>query len=90
MIDPTSRFWKVGDALSQLINVAFFPDHTNTTANESISGRSFRCGWVRLERIVNLLFFFDKDHCRNAYRRDIQRAEKILAADRAHDLFKRN
>lgn len=37
--DPTPRLVKIGDALSQLVNVIWpFWDHRDTTANESISG----------------------------------------------------
>lgn len=45
MIDNTPRWTKIGDALSQLLNVALLPRHKETTANESISGRAHRCGW---------------------------------------------
>lgn len=44
MIDNTPRWIKIGDALSQLLNVALLPRHKETTANESISGRAHRCG----------------------------------------------
>jgi hypothetical protein len=78
MADQTPRFWKIGDALSQLANVALLPGHTSTTANESISGRSYRCGWTRAERLINWLFWFDPDHCRQAYRRDLERAARLI------------
>ena len=79
MIDRTPRLWKIGDALSQLANVALLRGHTETTANESISGRAYRCGWTRAERVINALFWFDPDHCRQAYRRDIERAARLIA-----------
>jgi hypothetical protein len=69
--DDTSRLWKVADAISQLLNVLLLPLHRETTANESISGRSYRCGWKRAERVINLLFWFDPDHCRQAHFRDV-------------------
>ncbi len=75
----TSRLYKIGDALSQLVNVALLPMHQETTANESISGRAYRRGWRRTEAVINWLFSpWEQDHCRNAYEADRLRAEMTL------------
>ncbi len=75
----TSRLYKIGDALSQLVNVALLPMHHETTANESISGRAYRCGWRRTEAVINWLFSpWETDHCRKAFEADRLRAEKTL------------
>lgn len=75
----TSRLYKVGDALSQLINVALLPRHGDTSANESVSGRAYRLGWTRVERLINWLFSpWERDHCRKAYEADRRRAEMTL------------
>lgn len=58
MIDNTPRWIKIGDALSQLFNVALLPRHKETTANESISGRAHRCGW-RAERWIDALSYLE-------------------------------
>lgn len=74
-----SRLLMICDALSQLANVALFPMSRNTSANESISGRAHRCGWLRTEAIINRLFsLWEQDHCRKAYEADRLRAEKTL------------
>ena len=79
MSDKTARLIKIGDALSQLINVALLPRHHETTANESISGRSYRCGWKRAQRVIDWLFSpFEKDHCRASYDADLRRAQDLL------------
>jgi len=79
MIDNTPRWIKIGDALSQLLNVALLPRHRETTANESISGRAHRCGW-RAERWIDALFSpWEKDHCRRAYQMDEIRATQLIA-----------
>ena len=79
----TPRLIKIGDAFSQLLNVTFLPNHDDTTANESISGRAHRRGWVRTERFIDWLFSpFEKDHCRLAYEADVRRAIKLLEAER--------
>ena len=70
------RLIKIGDALSQLANVAFLPSHRETTANESISGRAHRCGWW-VERFIDWLFRpWERDHCRKAHEKDIERARQ--------------
>ena len=79
--DDTPRIGKVGDALSQLANVAFLPRHRETTANESISGRAHRMGW-RVERWIDALFFWQPHHCRTAYAHDLERARNFKAQHR--------
>lgn len=69
---------RVGDATSQLVNVAvFFGDN----ANESVSGRSHRLkdkhkAWSWMNASIN--FVFDDDHCERAYNNDVARAAKTL------------
>lgn len=79
MIDTTPRIVKVLDALSQLINVALLPNHLETHANESISGRSHRNQW-RFRHVINALFFWQDDHCRLAHLKDIERAKQTIMA----------
>lgn len=81
MIDPTPRIVKIGDALSQLVQVAWpFWDHRTSNANESISGRCYReRRWFR--HVVDALFFWQRSprHCERAYMSDVTRAERLLA-----------
>lgn len=76
-MDNTSRLVKIGDALSQLLNVALFPKHKDTDANESVSGRAYRKGWG-IRHVINLLFFWQEDHCRSAYFNDLERARRLV------------
>ena len=69
---------RVGDATSQLINVAILG---GDNANESVSGRSHRLkdvskpwGWVN----ASIDYLFDEDHCERAYVNDVARAKKTL------------
>lgn len=74
-----SRLLKIGDALSQLVNVAFLPNHKDTNANESVSGRAYRKGWAKTVKVIDFVFsFYEKDHCRLSYEADIDRAKKLL------------
>jgi hypothetical protein len=80
-----SYFIRVGDALSQLLNVTFIPG--DTTPNESISGRAHRRGWKRTEKFIDWLFsLLEKDHCRLAYENDVRRAEALVEYDRQRKL----
>jgi len=71
------RLLNIGDALSQLVQVAVCPRPHDTTANESLSGRSYREGW-RTRLVIDALFFWDAGHCRQAVLRDRARAREYL------------
>jgi hypothetical protein len=77
-------FVRVGDALSQLVNVTLlFGD----SANESISGRAYRQRneyqrWCFAYKMINALFFFQDDHCRESYEADVLRAIRLLERNR--------
>ena len=71
----------VGDALSQLANVAiFFGDN----ANEGVSGRSWRLRnkyafWGIMKTVVDWLASpFEADHCEASHRADVARAARLL------------
>jgi len=85
MQDPTPRYIKIGDALSQLGNVLNpLWDHRDTTPNESISGRSYRSGWTGMVRFID--FLLGEGHCEEAFLRDIERAHRLLTRYPFRDL----
>lgn len=56
-------------------------------ADETLSSRAHRqrhkTRWAIMEKIINLLFFFQPDHCRVAYEAEITRRQTFpLPADR--------
>ena len=73
------RLLNIGDALSQLMQVTFAPRAQDTSANESLSGRSYREGWWT-QRVIDAIFFWEPDHCRLAAIRDRKRAIEYLIA----------
>ena len=83
MRDETPRIIKIGDAVSQLLNVTFLPRHQMTTANESLSGRAHRERW-RIECWIDALFFWQRNprHCERAYLSDVERAIAFKAQHR--------
>jgi hypothetical protein len=76
MRDETWRIVKIGSALSQLINVALFPHHVETTPNESVSGRAYRQS-LAIEQWIDAVFFWQSNpkHCERAYLSDLERAK---------------
>lgn len=79
MNDVTPSYIKIGDALSQLFNVLLLPRHKYTNANESISGRAYRCKWKYTEKFINTICHpFEKDHCRKAFESDLKRAKMLI------------
>ena len=71
----------VGDAISQLLNVALF---LGGNPNESISGRAYRCQydlkWSLARMVIDAIFYpFESHHCRKAYISDLNRASDLIA-----------
>lgn len=74
MTEYLKRVWS---ALSQLINVVLLMGEPN----ESISGRCYREPWPRAMAIINALFFWQVNHCRSAYTKDLEWAKNYLQQD---------
>ena len=87
--DALHSFWHhfvqwvltVGDALSQLANVAiFFGDN----ANEGVSGRSWRLRdkyrfWGIMKVVIDKCASpFEEDHCEASHKADVARAARLL------------
>lgn len=68
-----NRLVRIGDALSQLLNVALLNGHPN----ESLSGRAWRTKSVWY-KVIDAIFWFDENHCSNAHYNDVQYARKLL------------
>ena len=68
-----TRLIRVGDAISQLFNVALFNGHPN----ESMSGRAWRTQ-SKWHKLIDAIFFFDPNHCKVAHENDIAYAKELL------------
>lgn len=73
MVPRSNWFVRVGDMVSQGVNVFFF----NGEANDSVSVRSHRESWA-IERTINKIIFWEPDHCKAAHEKDLDRAEQAL------------
>ena len=70
----------IGDALSQLANVTFLPNSSDTTANESISGRAYRKDWKYTQKVLDFIFSpIESEHCKKSYNADLQRAKNFIS-----------
>lgn len=73
-------FIRIGDCLSQLLNVAVF---FGQNPNESLSGRAYKMHktswpWLVLYQAINTLFIWQDNHCRESYGADLVRARDLL------------
>jgi hypothetical protein len=66
-------FIKIGDATSQLANVILLNGHPN----ESLSGRAWRTKSIWY-KVIDLILWFDKDHCKWAYLNDMAYAKEYI------------
>ena len=71
---------RVGDAVSQLLNVVFL---WSQNPNESISGRCYRMRhkkqWSIAMTVIDFLFSpIQAKHCEKAYDNDVLRASELL------------
>lgn len=64
---------KMGDALSQLLNVLLLNGHPN----ESLSGCAWRTKSVWY-KVIDTILWFDKDHCKTAYLNDLEYARNLI------------
>lgn len=59
---------------SRFLNAAVFGGSTHQT----LSARAFIEPWPRLRRFINALFFWQDNHCRIAWQREVENARKTL------------
>jgi hypothetical protein len=76
----TDRLGKLFVLLSQLLNVLLL----NGSPDETISGRCYRQGvllgdkrWKKARNVINVIFFWQDDHCRISHQKDVDFAETI-------------
>ena len=60
---------QIAIALDQLVNTIF-----GGWADETLSARLYRTR-SPFRKVIDLLFFFDKDHCHTSYLSEIKRAQ---------------
>jgi len=71
------RLKMIWSALSQLLNMMTAFDLDNTGPNESVSARAHRQG-LRIEPFINFMFFWQTNHCKQAYLSDVYDAYSLI------------
>jgi hypothetical protein len=69
----------IWSASSQWLNVVVLLGHPN----ESISGRAHREPWPTAKRIINKMFWWQRDHCKSAYTNDLKWAQAYIEQDKS-------
>jgi hypothetical protein len=54
----------------------------NGNPDETVSARAYRCDWETTEKIINIIFWFDPDHCANSHDRDKRFARAVIFGDK--------
>ena len=67
-------FHKLSILVSQAANALLL----NGNPDETVSARAYRCDWEKTEKVINLIFWFDPDHCANSHERDRKFARAVL------------
>lgn len=72
------NYWaRVGTIISQALNVILFNGHPD----ESLSARAYRSKNQTLIRFIDTVFFWEPNHCFNAFVTDVDRAQELLAGE---------
>ena len=62
-------YWRLMLALDQLFNVLLLNGNEDHTISGRVGYKALTTNawyWLVLEKIINTIFFFDKDHCRSS------------------------
>ena len=73
MSKERSRTWRILIAIDQLFNVAFLDGSEDHTISGHVGYMALTTGkkkWLVAEYIINKIFWFDRDHCRNSIELD--------------------
>ena len=63
---------------SQGINCLLLGGHHDQTVSARAHVNRHRFGWCVAYRIINLLFFWQENHCRESYQADVDFAKEVL------------
>lgn len=62
---------------SVFLNVLLGGHSAQTLCGRAYASRYTHKGWAVLYKVLNTVFFWDRDHCRGSYIGDIRRAQYI-------------
>lgn len=71
----STYFARLFNAASRYVNVLLL----SGDPTESISSRAWRSGWTRTVRVINACFWWQNNHCRGAYNKEVAAARAYIA-----------
>lgn len=66
--------------ISQGVNCLLLGGHHDQTVSARAYVNRHRCGWGIAYRIINVLFFWQDNHCRESHLADVEFAKEVLNA----------
>lgn len=70
--------WNLLEWGSQGLNAIFLAGNPNMTVSARCYMNSARPGWSVAYRVINKLFFWQENHCKQSYEEDVRFAKSIL------------
>lgn len=70
-------FLHVAVTMSQAGNAIFLAGHPDETISARCYKNRYCAGWEIGYRMINRLYFWQENHCRNSWLYDVQRAEEV-------------
>jgi hypothetical protein len=74
----TQQLLRIAAWASQTVNVWLLFGHHDQTVSARCYLNRYRPGWREAYRAINAVFFWQDDHCRASYMRDVEFAEEVL------------
>ena len=70
--------WNVAQWLSQGLNTVVFAGNPNMTFSARCYVNRDEKVWATVHKLVNILFFFQPEHCKQAYETDVKFANMVV------------
>ena len=70
--------WNVAQWLSQGLNTVVFAGNPNMTFSARCYVNRDEKVWATVHKLVNTLFFFQPEHCKQAYETDVKFANMVV------------
>ncbi|WP_190305674.1 hypothetical protein [Roseicitreum antarcticum] len=70
--------YAITSILSRMINALLRGSMHQTTSSRAYVESQHSAGWARGRRAINALFFWQNDHCAEAWASEVNRARKVL------------
>lgn len=80
-------FTKVAILLSQTANVLLFNGNPDVTVSARAFANREKRFWGILYRAINLIFFFQNNHCMLSFLTDLQNSEAVIKIAKKEDLY---